>query len=805
MFTLRPDQAPLADAAHKAMHDGVPCVVAPTGAGKTVIMAEVARLERAKSRRILAVAHRAEIIEQLHRSLGRHLSGQRIEVITAGSRPRWDAPITIAMVPTLARRLSKLEALRGATLLQDECFPAGTLVDGRPIETIIAGDVVRCYDHDAGAVVCRRVVRTMKSPMPQTMVKVTLTDGRSITCTPGHPIFVPGTGYLPAATLCQNDALLLDAHHGGTGLHALRGSGCRTDQPAVVQMEKTRKDLLLKGLQPRLQRHVVIKAHGQDQQKIRIGANERAQPDVPRGRSRQSFGHVASHQTPAKGARRQREAVVCAAAAAGGQARMDTGTRRSHWGPQRRERLAEPLQAGFGATSNALGSGNRRQQPLCLCEANAGQEKAEVARVEWLDRAEVQQSAGAGKHRFMSNGDSGCYVYNLEVEGVHNYFAEGVLVHNCHHAGARTWEAVTEAVAPERRCGFTATPIRPNGKCLGDEGGFTSLIVGPQPAELMAAGHLCRYRMYAAPNDASIDTKGMKVQSTGDYRTSDMEARVKRIMGRIVGEWKRINPDGLRTITVAVSVEHAHQVAAAFRDQGVTAEAVLGDTPRAQRDETFARFRSGEVRVLVACAVVDEGLDVPEATVLQITRPTASLRLYRQLVGRVLRPAPGKEYAIILDHTDNWERLPLPDADIDWSLHADVKVKEERKARKMEDGQIELVELPPIEVREMEAKLKLINEEQLRGMRPQFVTEAVNRMAARTDDVRNLQRLLPMVALLEKPTIQRMGKLLGHPEGWAETQLWMAAVDPRAKVQAVKAARTLLEQLSPSILAEVAL
>ena len=75
-----------------------------------------------------------------------------------------------------------------------------------------------------------------------------------------------------------------------------------------------------------------------------------------------------------------------------------------------------------------------------------------------------------------------------------------------------------------------------------------------------------------------------------------------------------------------------------------------GTTPAPERDRIFADFRSGAITVLCACAVVDEGLDVPEATCLQLLRPTRSLRLYRQLIGRVLRPAEGKEEAIIIDH-----------------------------------------------------------------------------------------------------------------------------------------------------------
>ena len=251
-----------------------------------------------------------------------------------------------------------------------------------------------------------------------------------------------------------------------------------------------------------------------------------------------------------------------------------------------------------------------------------------------------------------------------------------LLADECHHSGAKSWRSVVEALEPRRRAGLTATPIRPDGRGLGEQGGFTELLVGPQPRELMDAGFLCDYTYLVASK--RVSGQGLKKASTGDYRTKDLEELGNAILGEIVPTWQKHNPQGLATITVACSVKHAYELAALYRDAGIKAKAVLGETPKAERDQAFADFRSGKLTVLVACAVIDEGLDVPEATVLQITRPTASLRLYRQLAGRVLRPAPGKEKAIIIDHTDNFMRLPLPDADIEWELHSPAK---ESKAR----------------------------------------------------------------------------------------------------------------------------
>jgi superfamily II DNA or RNA helicase len=242
------------------------------------------------------------------------------------------------------------------------------------------------------------------------------------------------------------------------------------------------------------------------------------------------------------------------------------------------------------------------------------------------------------------------------------------ILDECHHQVAPGYQRLRERLEPGKFIGMTATPITPTGGGLGRH--FSDLVIGPDPAWLMEHGFLCRYKLYGAP--AEIDTTGITVRA-GEYALNELEERVTTVQGNVLRDWHRFNPDGKSTICVGISVEHAHALARLYGDAGVSAAAVDGTTPAAERDRIFADFRSGAITVLCACAVVDEGLDVPEATCLQLLRPTRSLRLYRQLIGRVLRPAEGKEEAIIIDHGGSWRHLPLPDEHIDWSLAEKVK------------------------------------------------------------------------------------------------------------------------------------
>ncbi|MEA5443337.1 DEAD/DEAH box helicase [Cyanobium gracile] len=268
---------------------------------------------------------------------------------------------------------------------------------------------------------------------------------------------------------------------------------------------------------------------------------------------------------------------------------------------------------------------------------------------------------------------------------------QGVLLiaDEAHHMGSPSWRKVRDAMAPELLIGFTATPIRPDGRGLG-EAGFDVLLEGPSPRWLMAQGHLCMYDLYAA---AQIDVAGVRT-TRGDYDISELGLRVVGLAGSVVRDWLRLNTSRMPTICVGVSVEHAEELAAAFRAAGIKAVAVDGKTPTAERDRIFAAFRAGEIQVLCCCALVDEGLDVPEAGCLQLVRPTRSLRLLRQLQGRVLRPSPGKVRALLIDHGPSWRELPPPCEEIAWSLDASTVAQprgERSKTIRASDGRIEVV------------------------------------------------------------------------------------------------------------------
>ena len=241
------------------------------------------------------------------------------------------------------------------------------------------------------------------------------------------------------------------------------------------------------------------------------------------------------------------------------------------------------------------------------------------------------------------------------------------VIDEAHHAISNTWANVISYWPDSLLLGVTATPIRQDGRGLGAM--FDRLVLGPSTADLMAAGHLTRVKLYAPPQVA--DLTGIRTRA-GDYANDQAAAAMTRptVTGDAISHYQRIAA-GQPAIAFCCNVNHATSVCDAFNAAGISAATLLGNTT--DRDALIARFAGGELQVLVTVDVVSEGFDCPGAAVAILLRPTQSQGLYLQQVGRVLRPAPGKAAAIILDHVGNVHRHGFPDDHRDWSL--DIRLR----------------------------------------------------------------------------------------------------------------------------------
>jgi superfamily II DNA or RNA helicase len=245
-----------------------------------------------------------------------------------------------------------------------------------------------------------------------------------------------------------------------------------------------------------------------------------------------------------------------------------------------------------------------------------------------------------------------------------------IVLDEAHHTRAETWRKLIEDQPGAKLLGCTATPARLDGKGLGKhcDGFFDDLVLGPSTADLIRGGYLSPVKCFVPP--IRINRDDLSIRS-GDFAQDDvarhMVARKQEIFGDIISHYRRL-ADRRPTIVFCPRVDFANDVANLFLSYGYRAAMVCGDTPKDERDRLIAGLGNGQIDVLTNCALIDEGLDVPVVGAVILLRPTKSLVLHRQQIGRGMRPADGKDALIVIDHVGNVLEHGSPEDEPLWSL-----------------------------------------------------------------------------------------------------------------------------------------
>lgn len=245
-----------------------------------------------------------------------------------------------------------------------------------------------------------------------------------------------------------------------------------------------------------------------------------------------------------------------------------------------------------------------------------------------------------------------------------------VIVDEAHHVRARTYRQILDACPGAIVVGLTATPSRGDGRGLGRA--FDVLVEGAPVAELIAGGWLVGTKVFAP---AKPDLTGVRVER-GDYVERQLAEKMDtpKLVGDAVTHWHR-HAEGRPTVVFATTVAHSLHTRDEFRRNGVLAEHVDGNTPTAERDRILAQLAAGKIDVICNCAVLTEGWDQPQVSCLVLLRPTKSVTLYRQMIGRVLRPFPGKTDALVLDHAGAIFEHGFVEEPVEWSLDEDRRAE----------------------------------------------------------------------------------------------------------------------------------
>ena len=242
-----------------------------------------------------------------------------------------------------------------------------------------------------------------------------------------------------------------------------------------------------------------------------------------------------------------------------------------------------------------------------------------------------------------------------------------IIIDEAHHATADTYQKVLAYFKPKFLLGLTATPERADDTNILEIFKNTAHKLDIQTAvEIGALVDVRCIRIHT-----NIDMTQVRFNSV-QYNVRDLDVKicVTERNALIVKTWLDYVKDK-RTVVFCASVKHAEQIAALFKEKGVSAEAVSGSMKTSERNELLAKFSKGELKVLCACDLLNEGWDCPETEVLFMARPTMSKVLYTQQLGRGMRLSEGKEYLMVFDFVDNASQYNMP-----YSIHRLFRLKE---------------------------------------------------------------------------------------------------------------------------------
>ena len=265
-----------------------------------------------------------------------------------------------------------------------------------------------------------------------------------------------------------------------------------------------------------------------------------------------------------------------------------------------------------------------------------------------------------------------------------------IVIDEAHHTPAASYRKILGAYPDAKVLGVTATPCRTDG--TGFEDLFDVLITGPSVRELIDLGFLSPFRYFAS--DTAMKTDGVR-RTAGEYNAKELaEANPAADVATDVLNSYRQKLDGKRSLIFTIDVNHSLAVEHAFNQAGIPAAHLDGQTDAATRASVLAKFKSGVILALTNCSLFTEGTDVPEIEAVQIAKPTTSLSLHLQMIGRGMRVSPGKDEVIFIDHSGNYKLLGLPNCDRHWSLEEGLTKPKQQRFLKDSNGAVTAHDIP---------------------------------------------------------------------------------------------------------------
>lgn len=679
---LRADQMPIVQQWLTAGH-GI--IQSPTGSGKSVLLSYLIATLGLKT---LVLSHEIRHLKTLYERICEHTNVLALEkelgikVIDQFIDGQGVAPITLSTFQAWNSEKGRAKMLEHqdsfGLVWVDECFPGSTLVDGRRIDSLRAGDVVSCFDpNDPSKVLVRKIKRVMVR-VPSGLVRLTI-GGKTLICTPNHPLWT-ADGWVPAASCTGKDILVCVDEEGSekTTQRSMRSMWRGYGSPP----SSAKLRVILPALQDRTSRNESEESNaplfalwGDDYRAGETKAESRTQgKSVLHGRA---YAAVAFCGAGSPSGRNEQEVCICSDEGKQSnegpcQCRQDGSSDEGSYifeswrewtANQTTSHAGQSSWVGYGSSdrdrsgerfasisSELLQGGHRRS----FFEAGdrSGWAVTQVEKVEVLGQTQNAslRSTRVDRVEVLERGSDGTFgrvcpdglVYNLEVEGTHTYFANGVGVSNCHHTSAHTYHNVFSNFNALYRGGTTATPTRKD-----QTHWATYDAIGPITAR--GGNEMLNCSVTWIPTGVNIPAHLFRFPKTGwtkmlNYIAQDNTVR-ELLLARVIADIDA----GYKPLVILERRDMVFWLERMLYMSGYNVETIVGQQAKTKKnsnaltsgqsfDAISQRLLDGTLHVVIGTNVLNENIDIRPLDALHLPFPSANEEMEEQRAGRIRRP-----------------------------------------------------------------------------------------------------------------------------------------------------------------------
>lgn len=594
-------------------------VAACPAAGKSILIARTAEYLHKRGKRPLVLADRSKLIKQ---NYGKFSNPELVGIVSAGlGEADYGKPITIGGIQTLYNKAAQIGDVEW--ILIDECFVGDTLIDTpsgkKRIDSLRNGDVVlnAC---GIGAVSSVHVSATKQT------IKLRLSNDTTIECTEDHPFFTIN-GWKEARALAIGEDLFSQE-----AMFELWQRIFSLDKETNRWQYK--KSLLRSGVE-------------KDKLLLSILLNEAQKPDEQE--CSQNKNERIAEKNKAQTNKSWREWEVVANSAISSftrfRGRVDGGSGSKNQSRSQKRSLSELLQTGH--CKRGFKNRNRGKRSNTLWETASHRQQKERT----FSRVRVESVEHIKR-------ESSTPIYNLRISGHPSYFANGVLVHNCHGVGndftsSTRYHQLIRAYPNARILGYSGTPYSLAEGAIS----WGKIIYEITYSELLKLGYVTPLTNKVAdePDLSNVKHSGAEynLEALGNYmRQSELIEKAAQKTAHYIRANNR-----KKTLGFCVDVEHGFAMYEALRPYGFKIDMVHGSQLEDVRNIIYDSFEHGELDILLNVELITKGVDFPCIDCVAFYRPTESMALWEQAISRGIRLFEGKKECLLLDFTGNLRKF----------------------------------------------------------------------------------------------------------------------------------------------------